>query len=181
MGMPMAEGLRLAHNTLVGAGVRDRIKLVAAGKVYNGFSLVRTLANGAELCNAARAFMFSMGCIQALKCNQNTCPTGLTTQDPRLNSGVDITNKSVRVNNFHRATVDSAAEIIAAMGLTRPEDVTGEHLWKRENGIHVKSYSDMHTSYLPILEKNQLIDGTAKGKINEWWNGGKELMVEMGD
>ena len=89
MGMPMAEGLRLIDSMLKGAGIRDRMKLIAAGKVYNGFSLVRTIANGADLCNAARAFMFSLGCIQALKCNANTCPTGITTQKSELSAGLD--------------------------------------------------------------------------------------------
>jgi len=146
--MPMAEGLRLVNNMLKGAGVRDRMKIIAAGKVYNGFSMVRTMANGADICNAARAFMFSLGCIQALKCNSNKCPTGITTQDRALNAGVDIENKQIRVSNFHAATVLAATEIIAAMGLTEGSQVTGEHLWKRENGVHVSNYRDMHSKYV---------------------------------
>jgi glutamate synthase domain-containing protein 2 len=87
LGFPLAEGVRLVDSFLVGAGLRDDVKLIGSGKVYSGFSLVRTLAHGADLTNAARSFMFSLGCIQALKCNANTCPTGITTQNPDLESG----------------------------------------------------------------------------------------------
>ncbi|GMH87378.1 hypothetical protein TrVE_jg12463 [Triparma verrucosa] len=182
MGMPMAEGLRLTDNMLKGAGIRNRMKLIAAGKVYNGFSLVRTMANGADLCNAARAFMFSLGCIQALKCNANTCPTGITTQNKNLSSGLDVPNKSVRVSNFHAATVLSASEIVAAMGHTNPRHVTGENLWKRENGIHVSTYSDMHSKYLPVLEGGELLEeGMPKvpKKMQGWWKEGKVLYDSM--
>ncbi len=96
MGMPSLEGVRLVNGFLTGAGIRSDIKVIAAGKVYNGFSLVRMIASGADLCNAARAFMFSLGCIQALKCNSNNCPTGITTQKPELMSGLDIDNKAIR-------------------------------------------------------------------------------------
>ena len=180
--MPMAEGLRLVDSMLKGADVRDRVKLIAAGKVYNGFSLVRTIANGADLCNAARAFMFSLGCIQALKCNSNTCPTGITTQNKALSAGLDSSIKSVRVSNFHAATVLSASEIVAAMGYTNPRHVSGKDLWKRENGIHVSTYEDMHHRYIPSLKGGELL---AEGmpmvpeKMKEWWTSGYELMKRM--
>jgi glutamate synthase domain-containing protein 2 len=184
IGMPMAEGLRLLDNLLRGAGIRDRIKIIAAGKVYNGFSLVRTFANGADVVNAARAFMFSLGCIQALKCNTNKCPTGITTQDKALNAGLDITNKQIRVSNFHAGTVLATQEIVAAMGLTDPSDVTGAHLWKRKNGIHISNYTDMHDSYLPEMKGGELLEeglANVPGKMyKQWWKEGEMLCDGLG-
>ena len=113
MGLPLYEGLRFVDSFLKGANLRDDVKLIGSGKVYNGFSLVKTLAAGADTCNAARSFMFSLGCIQALKCNSNKCPTGITTQDPNLESGLNVENKQVRVANFHSGTVHAAAEIVS--------------------------------------------------------------------
>ena len=112
--MPLSEGLRLVDSLLTGAGLRERVKLIASGKVYNGFSLVRCLALGADLTNSARSMMFALGCIQALKCNSNKCPTGITTQDPALESALDVSSRSLRVANFHAATVHAATEIIGA-------------------------------------------------------------------
>ena len=96
VGMPVAEGLSLVHAMLVGAGLRDRVRVVAAGKVLTGFSLVKMMALGADVCNSARAMMFALGCIQALKCNTNKCPTGITTQDPTLMAGLRVPYKSDR-------------------------------------------------------------------------------------
>jgi len=142
------------------------------------------MANGADICNAARAFMFSLGCIQALKCNSNKCPTGITTQDPALNAGVNVDNKQIRVSNFHAATVLAATEIVAAMGLTDPSKVGGEHLWKRENGIHIANYTDMHESYLPEMYGGELVEEGMKnvpGKMySKWWREGEELCDKMG-
>ncbi len=84
MGTPMEEGLTLVHGVLRGAGLRERVRLIAAGKILTGFGVVRTLALGADTCNAARAMMFALGCIQALKCNSNACPSGVATQNPEL-------------------------------------------------------------------------------------------------
>ena len=76
VGMPMAEGLTLVHGLLLGAGLRDEVRITAAGKIVTGFNVVRTLALGADTCSAARAMLFALGCIQSLKCNTNKCPTG---------------------------------------------------------------------------------------------------------
>jgi glutamate synthase domain-containing protein 2 len=126
VGLPLEEGLVVVRNILTGAGLRPRVRIVASGKVTNGFSLIRTLALGADATNAARAFMLSLGCIQALKCNTNRCPTGIATQDRELQFGLDPTEKSYRVNNFHRRTMDAAAEIIGTIGHDRFSDVSGE-------------------------------------------------------
>lgn len=80
VGTPLIEGLHFVESLLVGAGLRNRIRLIASGKILSAFSVVKTLAIGADVCNSARAFMFALGCIQALKCNTNKCPTGVATQ-----------------------------------------------------------------------------------------------------
>ena len=103
--MPLAEGLRIVDGFLTGAGLRDEVKVIAAGKIYNGFSLVRTLALGADATNCARGMMFALGCIQALKCNTNKCPTGIATQDAALSSSLHVPTKEVRVANFHLSLI----------------------------------------------------------------------------
>ncbi len=126
VGMPLGEGLVVVRNFLAGAGLRSKVRIVASGKVTNGFSLVRTLALGADATCAARAFMLSLGCIQALKCNTNRCPTGIATQDRELQYGLDPAEKSHRVYNFHRKTMDAAAEIVGTIGHDRFSDLSGE-------------------------------------------------------
>jgi len=179
VGMPLSEGLRLIDGMLTGAGLRSRIKLIASGKVYNGFSLVRSLALGADLCNSARSMMFALGCIQALKCNSNKCPTGITTQDPSLESALDVEAKSLRVANFHAATIHAACEIIAAAGCTSSAEIGPQHLMRRESGIHVKSYADMHNDYFKFIPDGSLVDESKVSELSEstrrWWKAGGEF------
>ena len=111
---------------LVGAGLRDKTMLIGSGKVCSGFSLVRTLALGADITCAARAFMISLGCIQALKCNTNKCPTGIATQDKNLQYGLDPTEKQNRVYSFHAKTVHAASEIVGTIGYERFSDIKGK-------------------------------------------------------
>lgn len=179
VGMPLAEGLRVVDGFLTGAGLRDEVSVVAAGKIYNGFSLVRTLALGADATNCARAMMFSLGCIQALKCNTNTCPTGIATQDDRLASNLHVPTKAERVANFHRATVHAAKEIIGAVGATRGRDVSQDMIFKRDSGVHVKSLAEVHDKYFAPLRPGQLLsdDGLAacSSKMKDWWLEGGRL------
>jgi glutamate synthase domain-containing protein 2 len=131
IGMPLEEGLYIVDNLLRGAGLRDRTKIIAAGKVISGFSIVKMLALGADVCNSARGMMFALGCIQALKCNTNTCPTGITTQNKELMKGLVVPDKAERVAMFQQKTVHMAADIIGAMGLEAPEDVDGRYVMRR--------------------------------------------------
>merc|ERR1712195_429374 len=123
----------MANNFLIGAGVRDDIKLICSGRVLSGFSIVRNLALGADVCNAARAMMFALGCIQALKCNTNKCPTGVATQDPELMKGLVVESKADRVANFQTRTVNSACEIVGAMGCASSADVRPTQLMMRQS------------------------------------------------
>jgi len=179
VGMPLAEGLRVVDSMLLGCNLRENITIIGSGKVYNGFSLVRTLALGADICNSARSMMFALGCIQALKCNSNTCPTGITTQNPLLESGLDVADKSRRVANFHKATVHAALEIVGAVGCDCPSKLGPEHISRRDSGIHVRSYADLHDKYFPMLPPGSLLDDEKRKGLSmqsrTWWEQGGEL------
>ena len=131
VGMPMRDGLRLVHNTLVGLGLRDRIRIGAAGKVISAFDIVRCMALGADWCNAGRGFMFSIGCIQSRSCHTDHCPTGVATQDPLLQRGLVVEDKAMRVHNYHFNTLRNLADLIGAAGLRHPSEVRPEHLMVR--------------------------------------------------
>ena len=135
LGAPLNEGLIVVQNTLVGAGIRDRIKIGASGKMVTASAMARSMALGADWCNSARAFMFAVGCIQSQRCHTNKCPVGVTTQDPKLQRALNVPDKAERVHNYHRNTVHALAEMIAAMGL----DHTSEHQARagRASGVAV--------------------------------------------
>ena len=133
MGMPLVEGLTFAHNTLRGAGIRDRIKIGASGKLIHAFDIARTLALGADWCNSARGFMFSIGCIQAQACHTNHCPAGVATQDSARQKALNVTDKAQRVANFHRNTLKALADMTGAAGLMHPSNFLPHHLMMRMN------------------------------------------------
>jgi len=131
VGMPLNDGLAFVHSALIGIDMRDRVKLIAAGKITTGFHLLSKIALGADLCNAARGMMFALGCIQALKCNTNECPTGVTTQSSRLYRGLDVEDKAQRVKRFQRATVESAMELATASGMICKQEDLRWQIWRR--------------------------------------------------
>jgi len=133
VGMPMVEGLSFVHNTLRGAGIRDQIKLGAAGKIVSAFDIARALALGADWCNSARGFMFSIGCIQAQACHTNHCPVGVATQDPLRARALDPEHKSHRVARFHRETLQALGEMAGAAGLSNPSGFLPHHLMQRQS------------------------------------------------
>ena len=135
VGMPLLDGFLLVHNTLVGAGVRDKIKIGVSGKIISAFDIARMLALGADWCNSARGFMFAVGCIQSRACHTNKCPTGVATQDPYRQRALHIPDKAQRVYNFHKNTLKSLAAIVGAVGLHHPKDLQAYHIARRlENG-----------------------------------------------
>ena len=111
LGTPLNDGLNFVHNTLVGCGIRDKIKVIASGKVIDSFGMVTKFALGADMCNSARGMMFSIGCIQALRCNSNDCPAGVATQNPKLYSLLDVESKGQRVANFHKKTMEELGHL----------------------------------------------------------------------
>ena len=131
VGMPLREGLLFAVNALVGGGVREGIRIGVSGKVVSGFGLAANMALGADWCNAARGFMFSVGCVQSRHCHNDRCPTGVATQDPRRWRAIDVPRKAQRVANFHRETVAALATIVAAAGFDHPQSLTPRQLIHR--------------------------------------------------
>lgn len=148
IGMPMVEGLHFVHNTLRGAGLRNRIRVGAAGKVVSSFDIARALALGADWCNSARGFMFAIGCIQAQACHTNRCPVGVATQDPVRARALDVPSKAQRVARFHRNTMKALAEITGAAGLTHPGEFMPMHLMVRLGNKEMAEGSDAYP-YLP--------------------------------
>jgi len=155
VGMPLLDGLAFADDALRGFGVRNEMKLIASGKILTGFNLVRAMALGADTCNSARAMMMALGCIQALECNKNTCPTGVATQDPYFMSGLVVEDKKVRVANFHKNTVESFVELLAASGIDHPEKVNRTHVYRRVFMNLVKTYEEIY----PSIPEGCLLEG----------------------
>ncbi len=143
-GAPLREGLMLVHNTLVGLGLRDRIKLIASGKLVSGFDVARTFSLGADGCNMARAFMFAIGCIQAQTCHTGACPTGVTSQDPGRYRALVVKEKHKRVTNFHANTRRALREVVEACGLQHPSEFTPHHLMIRINSREVRSAASQY-------------------------------------
>jgi glutamate synthase domain-containing protein 2 len=131
VGTPLQEGLLLVHNTLVGLNLRQQIRVGAAGKVISAFDIARMMALGADWCNAARAFMFALGCIQAQSCHTGQCPTGVTTQDPLRQRALVVTDKSERVQLFHQNTLKALKELVQAAGLAHPNEIRATHIVRR--------------------------------------------------
>ena len=156
IGRPMREGLSFVHNALIGIGVRDRIKLGAAGKIISGFDVARAMALGADWCNAARGFMFALGCIQSQSCHTDRCPTGIATQDPLRQKALDVPTKTQRVANFHKATLHALAELTAAAGLAHPNEFTPAHISRRISASQVATFADLY----PALAPGELLSGT---------------------
>ncbi len=144
VGMPLTNGLMLVHNALVGAGIRDRVKIGASGKVAAGNDIVRRLVQGADYTNSTRAMMMAVGCIQAQRCQTGTCPVGVTTQDPRRARALDVADKSTRVHRYHSATVAQAMQLMGTMGVRRPEDLTPDMLRHNVASDDVRSYAELH-------------------------------------
>jgi glutamate synthase domain-containing protein 2 len=154
MGAPMQEGLALVHNTLIGVGLRDRIKLGCAGKVISAFDIARMMALGADWVNAARGFMFALGCIQAQSCHTGNCPTGVTTQDPLRQKALVVSNKAERVWLFHKSTLHALMELVQAAGLQHPNELTARHIMRRVSDTEVRMLSQllMHVAPGALLQ-----------------------------
>ncbi|WP_226782805.1 FMN-binding glutamate synthase family protein [Oceaniglobus trochenteri] len=165
VGLPLQEGLILMRNALVGCGLKDRIKLAASGKVYSGMGLARNIAMGADWCNAARAFMFSVGCIQAQRCHLGTCPTGVTTQDAWRQRGLIPEVQAERAARFHCKTVESLADLVASAGLTHPHDLQPHHLMHRIGPEKAATIDRVHA----FLPEGALLDAPEDTIYAEWW------------
>ncbi|MFE5774238.1 glutamate synthase-related protein, partial [Streptomyces sp. NPDC056485] len=164
VGMPLGEGLMTVHNALVGTGLRERIRIGAGGKVATGSDLVKRLLQGADYTNAARAMMFAVGCIQAQRCHTNTCPVGVATQDERRARALDVGEKAERVRRFQEATVKSALQIMAAMGVDEPSRLRPHQLVQRVDPHTVRSYAELHEWLIP----GQLLASAPESWASDW-------------
>ncbi len=149
IGMPLREGLVFVHDTLVGFDLKKEIKLLAAGKIITGFHMARAIALGADVCTSARAMMLSIGCIQALQCNNNSCPVGVATQDASLMRGLVVDDKAPRAANYHEETIRSFLEMLAASGLENPDQIKREHINRRIGMNTIAKYSEIYPSITP--------------------------------
>ena len=165
VGMPLRDGLAFVHNTLVGAGLRERIRLGASGKITSAFDMARVMALGADWCNAARGFMFAVGCIQAQQCHTGHCPTGVTSQDPSRSRAVVVSDKSLRVASFHKETLHALAELVAAAGLEHPRQLAPHHFVRRTGPDSVATFAEVYSWLAP----GELLSGRRNPRFAEWW------------
>jgi glutamate synthase domain-containing protein 2 len=155
VGVPMHEALMLVHNTLVGLDLRERIRIGAAGKVVSAFDIARTLAMGADWCNAARGYMFALGCIQSMSCHTDRCPTGIATQDPKRWKRLDVPDKASRVAEFHGNTLHALRDLLCAAGLEHPDQLGPEHILRRVSPTEVRSLAALYR----FLKPGELLGG----------------------
>ena len=144
VGAPLREALLLVHNTLVGLNLRQHIRIGAAGKIVTAFDIVRTLALGADWCNAARGYMFALGCIQSQSCHTDRCPTGVATQDQQRQKALVPEDKATRVYHFHENTLKALKELVAAAGLQHPDEIGPEHIIRRVSSTEVRALAVLH-------------------------------------
>ena len=166
VGKPMRQGLHIVHNALVGIGARHRIKIGVAGKIITAFDIIRAMALGADWCNSARGFMFAVGCIQSQSCHTDRCPTGVATQDPMRQRALVVPDKTERVVNFHRATLNELAELTAAAGLDHPTDFKPIHISRRVSASEVATFADLY----PALADGELLSGTSDKRWKRAWD-----------
>jgi glutamate synthase domain-containing protein 2 len=153
------------HSALIGIGARDRIKIGASGKIVSAFDIARAMALGADWCNAARGFMFALGCIQSQSCHTDRCPTGVATQDRTRQRALVVSDKEIRVANFHAATLHALTELTAAAGLEHPNLFNLQHFARRISASEVKTFVQLY----PTLEPGELLSGTNDVRFRDAW------------
>ncbi len=146
IGMPMLDGIAFVTDCLRGYNLRKEIKVFATGKILTGFHMFRAFAMGADACYSARGMMLALGCIQALECNNNNCPTGIATQKNHLMKGIDVADKADRVARFHKETVQSFVEFMGSTGADRLSKIRRHHVYRRINQDQIKTYEEIYPS-----------------------------------
>nr|WP_284126268.1 FMN-binding glutamate synthase family protein [Parerythrobacter aestuarii] len=165
VGMPLREGQIWVRNMLVGTGFKDRVKIAASGKIHSGAGMAKAFAIGADWCNAARPFMFALGCVQSMECHTGHCPTGVATQSAWRQRGLVVEDKAPRVARFQRQTLYSLREITIAMGLRSPWEIEPRDMRERVNGAR----SDAIDRIYSFVEPNALaLDPNSTRLAHHW-------------
>jgi len=168
--------LMLVHNTLVGLDLRGSIRVGAAGKIVSAFDIARTMAMGADWCNAARGFMFALGCIQSQSCHTDRCPTGIATQDPARWRSLDIPDKATRVYQFHQNTLRGLRDLLCAAGLEHPEQIDPEHVLRRVSQVEVRSLGALYR----FLRPGELVSGIPEHAVfKSFWDASRADSFSM--
>ncbi|MFO7705537.1 MAG: FMN-binding glutamate synthase family protein, partial [Halopseudomonas sp.] len=153
VGMPLRDGLHFVHNSLRGIGVRDKIRIIASGKAFSAFHMLRMMVLGADTVNSARGMMLAMGCLQSRSCNTNKCPTGISTQNPARYKQLDVTDKGVRVANYHHSSIETLAELLSIMGKDQLKELDPADINRRVNQGHIMNYAQLY----PCIEEGCLL------------------------
>jgi glutamate synthase domain-containing protein 2 len=164
LGIPCLEATYFVDQVLTGAGLRDGIRIISAGKTATGFDMLSKIAAGADAVNAARSMMLAIGCIQSKSCNTNKCPTGIATQDPVRGRAVDVEDKSRRAANYQHGTVDAFLELCGALGYDDPEMLKAADLHQRV-GNDLRNFNQIHTPLSP----GQLLTQSIPAPYAEDW------------
>lgn len=143
IGMPLYDALTFVTKTLISFGIKKDIKIIVSGKIITGFDLLKVIALGADACYSARGMMFALGCIQALKCNEDTCPVGVATQNPKLYKGLDVNQKQVRVAQYHQNTIRATIEIMEACGFETLDDVSADKFYRKIDSTTTLSFEEL--------------------------------------
>ncbi|WP_066800060.1 FMN-binding glutamate synthase family protein [Moraxella oblonga] len=166
VGMPLVDALIFVQNTLVGAGVRDKIKIGVSGKIVSGFDIAKMMALGADWCNSARGFMFALGCIQSRSCHTNKCPVGVATQDQSRQKALYVPDKAERVKNFHANTLKALADIVGTVGLDHPSQLRPHHVVRRQPDGWIKLLSE----HYQFIATGSLLTGDCGRKVlDDMW------------
>ena len=143
VGMPLYLGLVVVDKLLIKHGIRKKLKIIASGKVFNGFGIMKAIAMGADLTQSARAMMLSIGCIHAQLCNTNICPVGIATQNKHLMKGLDPADKSVRAANYHKNTIHAFLELLSATGAKHPDELNTDNLMRMAEDGDTQSMTEI--------------------------------------
>jgi len=165
VGTPLTEGLHFVHNALLGCQLREFIKIGCSGKIASAFDMAKRITQGADYCNAARAMMLALGCIQSQRCHKNTCPVGVATQDPRRVRALVVEDKAQRVYNLHSNTLEAFRQLLGAMGLDNPAQLNPSLLMRRINPTTVKNYAELY----PFLQPGEMMDSAAPPAWRQSW------------
>jgi len=155
LGMPLYDALTFVTTTLINFGLKKHIKVIVSSRIVTGFDILKVIALGADACYSARGMMFALGCIQALKCNEDVCPVGVATQRPYLYKGLDVADKHVRVAQFHRNTLRATVEIMEACGFKTLDDVTADKFFRKVDSINTLSFQEIYFKNTGKLNKKE--------------------------